>query len=415
MDKSNTMTMIIDIANRIEKDINYDDLTMMMDYCTLCYYISESTLFDICIRDIYRNKGKEKLNYIIMNINKFRFTSGLWIGYVGLGYLLNAYNCAKEYDIVLEKLNQFILSYAYKYLDLNIIKNKKLMNSHYDIINGICCIGIYLIEFNIDNSYVIKSVDYLNMLFGESKELFSNFKIYTENITNMYYKKINCDGYIDLSLSHGILGCAAYLAKSLMVYDCNKTKETLNFIISQFINNYFDMCSKGYFPSSLIYDSNKQKYIVNYSDRSSWCYGILGGLRVVYEILLLIHDYKLRDKIIKYILKLQYIGINNYNLICPTFCHGYSGIWYIYHLYKNEGIKIDGKFLDTIEEIIWSFYDANNKYGFLKYETHINGDLFTIDDRTSPLDGVISILIPMILKYDFCGFDYFSRSLCIQL
>ena len=95
MDKSNTMTMIIDIANRIEKDINYDDLTMMMDYCTLCYYISESTLFDICIRDIYRNKGKEKLNYIIMNINKFRFTSGLWIGYVGLGYLLNAYNCAK--------------------------------------------------------------------------------------------------------------------------------------------------------------------------------------------------------------------------------------------------------------------------------------------------------------------------------
>lgn len=412
----NKIIAIKEIVNRIENNLDYDDHTSLMDYCTLCYYISNSNLFDDTYKTKYLFSGKEKLAHLIEHLNDYELSMGLWTGYVGLGYLLNVYY-DNENEEVLRKINAFI-----KYKTILLIKNidvekEGVSQEYYDIFNGISCVGNYIIEFdNKDINYIEYTAKWISelVLKKEGNLLFSGFHISKKNIRNIHFKNQFNNGYVDLSLSHGVIGCLLFLTKSLKFHNLESVKDAIYLIISEYLS-FIDQGNILYYPTLLYLDEDK-KLKRNNNVRCSWCYGVLGVLRVLYlatEQLKLIEENKI---IINCIIKISTLDIDKLDLICPTFCHGYSGVYHIYNEYLLDNIKFNKEFLHLLESKVWEFCNNKNKYLFQKFESNIEGNkLIKIANRLSPQDGVISIIIPFILRNGFNGYDYFSKSLNIKL
>lgn len=407
---------IKEIVTRIENNLDYNDHISLMDYCTLCYYISNSNLFEDIYKAKYLSSGKEKLAYLIDHLNDYKLSMGLWTGYVGVGYLLNVYN-DNNYEKILKKINAFI-----KYKTILLIKNtdfkrEGVSQEYYDIFNGISCVGNYIIEFdNKDINYIEYTAKWISelVLEKESNLLFSGFHIPSKKIRNVHFKNQFNNGYVDLSLSHGVIGCLLFLTKSLRFHNLESVKDAIHLIVSEYLG-FIDQSNILYYPT-LLYLDDDNNLKRNNNIRCSWCYGILGVLRVLY---LVTKKFKLLEEneiIIDCIIKISRLDLNRLDLICPTFCHGYSGVYHIYNEYFLDKIKFNSQFLNLLENKIWEFCNDKNLYLFQKFESNIEGNkLIKIDNRLSPQDGVISIIIPFILKYGFNGYDYFSKSLNIKL
>lgn len=103
-------------------------------------------------------------------------------------------------------------------------------------------------------------------------------------------------------------------------------------------------------------------------------------------------------------------------LICPTFCHGYSGLYHIVNLfYRETEDDYFRKLSDKIEKIIWNMGDAKNKYYFYKHDLNESErkDIYEYE-RLNSLDGVISILIPYVIKRKNINNDIYSISLFLK-
>lgn len=410
------VVLIKEITVRIQNNLDYSDHISLMDYCTLCYYISNSNLFEDTYKKEYLSLGKEILSYLIDHLNDYKLSMGLWTGYVGIGYLLNAYN-DNNYKEVLKKINAFV-----KYKTILLMKNTDfekngISQEYYDIFNGVSCVGNYIIEFDSEDinyiKYTAKWISEL-VLKKEGDLLFSGFHIPSKKIRNIHFKNQFNNGYVDLSVSHGVIGCLLFLTKSLKFHDLKSVKEAVHLIVSEYIR-FIDQSNILYYPT-LLYLDDDNKIKRNNSIRCTWCYGILGVLRVLY---LVTKQFKLLEEnkvVIDSIIKISRFDLDKLNLICPTFCHGYSGVYHIYNEYLVDNVKFNKEFLNLLENKIWEFCNDKNMYFFQKVESNIEGDrLIIINNRLSPQDGVISIIIPFILKNGFDGYDYFSKSLNIKL
>lgn len=382
----NHSEILISYEEKLYTELNYKDMTMLMDYVYYCIYLSK-----VEKNCLYIKKAKDIFQYIVKNINSFKLGLSSFNGLLGLAYL----HRALYYDV-----NSSFLKKVEGYLKMQIIgvfnnydwKTEGMLYKLYDIFTGISGIGRYFLLYDKDDKFISFCIKQL-----------TEMVLYDDNLLG--FKEIikNGDedvGSLNWGLSHGIISVAVFLSECLKMGYCNeKVVMSLEKIIQIYLNSYRYEDGIINWPSISIIE--KDTITLEWSWRMSWCYGNIGILRALYLISININDSKLSDFVLKQIELIASSNLETMNLVCPTFCHGLSAPMVIMKLFsddikeKNMSTKLL-LFSKKIEHKIIDNYNRKFKYGFCKYEKY-NNEIIEMYDNTSVLEGITSIYISLII------------------
>lgn len=406
----NSLSKILIIENRLYKNLS-DDITQYFDYCTLTYYLSEFfKQYSLYLSKEYKYKSRKVLKELLKKISKNSYGLEInvtWNGIIGILYIMRSLNENKELDNKINYLEKQLENMVYKLL---LKKEYKLQNTDFDIISGLAGIGLYYLYVNYNNIGLLHKITFRLLDMLES--------IDTLGLHQLYKPKINIisNFQTDYSISHGILGVLYYLS---LYYKRTNNKFILKIIkqsLQIYIKFFFDKDHNHItrFPSISKYvDGNIQFY---YSTRTVWCYGSIGSFRGLYLIADNINDGNLKKLVIKEIQNFNNSKISDYNLICPTFCHGLSGLYLILSLFNKESTKLNLEYeIKKIEKKIWSYYDEKLPYCFPKYDDDGKGLRKNIYDSSSFISGSVSIAVAYLLKNcQKIEKNYFMYSLALE-
>lgn len=258
------------------------------------------------------------------------FASGIagcgWI----IQYLADNDIIDSDTDSILDEIDEVLYS-RIKYL---------LEIGDSDLLNGALGIGTYLIKRK-KNKYVEVLINFLN-----------STKI-SENNEIKWVKEGQTDSFrsYDLGLAHGSAGIIHFL---LLCYKSNILKETCKELIdgsvSFLLNNIQDFNEIGcFFPSIIAVEEYNSKINKPSFSRLSWCYGDLGIWYTLYRVSILFSNLELQKNAVAALIKTsERIDFEQTHVIDAGFCHGSSGIAYIYHKLwintKNAAFKESANF-----------------------------------------------------------------------
>ena len=398
------------IVNNIDNQ-QFNDFTELFDYIMLNRYLSEYYKNNTEKSEHYKDTCKNSIEYLINNLKKFNIPMGVWYGFTGLAYVIrDIYGKCKSLDTI----EEFVKKQSLR-LIVHGIKRDSLFNGEYDLLNGLTGILNYFLVYKIDEeNYIKECLQWMVNLFDNNKIEFSDKLIIRNDfITNPILKKEYKHGYIDLGTAHGMID---FLYVFSLAIKKGITCKNLDLVFNNLLNYYIEMFNKNEWEwPSLIEIENKDRKIV-YKTRYSWCYGKLGITRLLYNIANNINDKQLKNNMIDEMKKIDLNYLEKLELICPTFCHGYSGLYHIVNLfYRETEDDYFRKLSDKIEKIIWNMGDAKNKYYFYKHDLNESErkDIYEYE-RLNSLDGVISILIPYVIKRKNINNDIYSISLFLK-
>ena len=370
----------------LSKELDYKNIGMLMDYTYYCYYLS---FVDKKISNVYLDRARNMLQYIITHIDDFELGLSSFNGLLGLAYLHRALY-PHQSSIFLKKCESYL-----KYQIISVFNNynwKKYGNlcKLYDIFTGIVGIGKYFLNYTDDKKFIIYCIKKINEITLYEKSLLG-FK----EINNYENKKVES---INWGTSHGMISAVLFLHESIENGYINENiYKAKNAIIKTYMENYRMNNNIINWPSISILKDDKLQH--DWSWRMSWCYGNIGILRILY--LVTKDNYLLNAFIEKQINSISLSEINELNLNCPTFCHGYSGPFLIMKLLskeiKNPKIKNNiNIFCQKLEYEINKYYDKNAKFGFYKFDK-LDGVISKIENNTSILEGITSIYVSSII------------------
>lgn len=372
----------------LAKELNYKNLSMLMDYTYYCYYLS---FVDKKLSNIYLNKARNMLQYIIKHIDDFELGLSSFNGLLGLAYLHRA---------LYPNQSSYFLKKCESYLKYQIIsvfnhydwKHYGMLHKLYDIFTGIVGIGKYFLNYTDDKKFIEYCIKKISEITLCEKSLLG-FKEITK-FENIKIESINW------GTSHGMIGAALFLQDSIdKGYIDEEIYKAKNTIIETYMENYKINNNIINWPSVSILKDNKFQH--DWSWRMSWCYGNIGILRILY--LITKDNYPLHEFIEKQINSISVSEINKLNLNCPTFCHGYSGPYLIMKVLSKEIKKPKirnniEKFCQKLENEIYKYYNKNAKFGFYKFD-ELDGIIRKIESNTSILDGITSIYVSSIIAH----------------
>ena len=354
----------------------------------------------------YLEYSKDQLNKILNNLRKYDIPLGSWYGFTGIAYMIRELYGECQ---ILYSIENFVKDQSLKLIVNG--KNHDLFNGKYDLLNGLTGILSYFITYHNEQlNYIEECLNWMIKLFEEDCEIIKSKNIWIKNkyITNPIFKKKYSEGYIDLGAAHGIIDFLYIfsLAKKNNI-KCNKLDEKYNKILEFYIN-MFVFSNDTYWPQIITNNENDRKYV--YKKRFAWCYGKLGIIRILFCAANNTENIELKSWMIQ---EMKKIDINDLNLECPTFCHGYSGLYLIINLFyietKDDYFRI---LSNVLERKIWQMGNKNNKYYFYKYDKdYINNKDIYEYEKLNSIDGLFSILIPYFLKESNYFYNMYTKSL----
>lgn len=405
------LNMIIEFENNLFNKLDLNNISHIYDYCALSYYMTKIENLSMEEKTFYFNRSRNVLKYFLKNFPKYPHQPGAWYGMTGILYLMQSLSIEDELASKIKTLESFVYDLATTTL-LNFVPNITTPTYSYDLINGITGVGIYFLEFYQDkySAFLKKITKWLQELVDSYNTFFDN------NIINIYdeNKSKNSKVFLDLGVAHGILGPVYYLSK---VYSKSSNKYNFDIVnkfiycYSQLIRDDKDCVSK--FPISIF--KNQNNYSCSFSSRAGWCYGASGIYRILYLISKNLKNDIMEKIIVSDINTLITYKLSTFNLDCPTFCHGYSSLYYILSCFiKEDLISPTNPLVADLEKIIWSFYDKSLPYHFPKYDTDMNMKIVERNDSTSLIDGAVSIIITYISTKCFVDIDFYAKSLALK-
>lgn len=385
----NKINVILDLEKRLFDNLDYNNLGNMLDYCVLTYFLSECDLNKT--ENYYFKKGRLILKHLLTNINYYPLAPGTWYGITGILYIMRSLSRNDDLNTKIKTLEDYLCSIVNKFIQNNQeIRKNNTIQYQYDIISGLSGIGIYFSEY--------KTADTIPLLDNISKWLCNVLDSDSNNFKNILLNPIRDNYkegklYLDFSLSHGILGILVYFSKYLKI----KNNKNVLFILKKYLNIYnFFLLNSTHdcitrFPTVLkINDTNK--FFV-FPEKTSWCYGSLGIYRALYIIAKNINNNDLASTITNQIQSFNKVSLEKFNFKCPTFCHGFSGAYYILNRFKQENPLLDlDKIIHNINKKIWDFCDYDLPYYFPKIDTDQYNEIISYKN-TSFIDGIVSIAI----------------------
>lgn len=335
MENNEKNFIIKSITNELDLKEAYS-FPELFDKITYFYYLS---IFyenkDKNKYSMYLEKSKMLLNKIMAQVRQLDIPMGSWYGFTGIAYATRTILGECENLSIIE---EFIM-FQSKRLIINKKYDSNLFNGQYDVLNGMTGILAYMLRYRTDKEkYIETSLSWMIHLFDEDKDIFDSDKLLIkgELITNPIFKKNFYEGYIDLGVSHGIIDFLYVFSLAISKgIECSGLIETydklLNFYIKLLKENEQSISN---WPQ-LIYLKDNNRYY-HYQNRFGWCYGKLGILRVLYCISKNTLNTGLENYIIKEMKKVNLDEIKKTELNCPTFCHGYTGLYHISNLFYED-------------------------------------------------------------------------------
>lgn len=341
-------------------------------------------------------------NYLKVVFNELQnekiFTASLFSGYAGICLVLDICSDGGKYLVKVRKnIFDYLMVVFNKELDV-ISKKEEVDIFDYDTIEGVAGITNLLLALNQDEykckEEIIRAVQYLISLSGHKKSKYGiipKWHISKEHLFTEGEKNFFPNGILNLGISHGIAGPLVVLSKAYIKgIRVPGQLEAIRLISNDLLKMKLP---KEYGWNGEVgieeYEKgcNNTKFI-----RDAWCYGTPG---VAFALLL--SSIALESEFVRkqsYSAMVNRIGLNQ-GIFSPTFCHGYSGLAYIY--YKFYVLSKKQKFLDESERLlekIISFYDENLPFGFPNIELDKKGK--KLYNSVGLLDGVAGTLLTIL-------------------
>ena len=229
-------------------------------------------------------------------------------------------------------------------------------------------------------------LNYYLILYHDECSLISNDQIYMliEFIMKYVHRKVYNTLPLNLGLSHGIAGILLVLTKAYKAgFEMLGMKGIIWYLQNILITQYFHHELR--IPGII----NRGEVIFP-RNTPSWCYSELGVLHAIIQSTQVL-GFSLLSILFEEELKNVIQNMNDYKIISPNFCHGYSGIFVFATLYGVSNEESNGFLLDQIE----SFYDPECLSIFYDQYYNLSGEICS-DASYSFLDGSISILLSLL-------------------
>jgi len=258
----------------------------------------------------------------------------------------------------------------------------ELMGNNYDYLHGALGMAWYLLD-----SQGEKKKEFLGKIVIMLKTKAKSVK------TDMIYWE-TADGVVNLSVSHGITSVLLFLAEC---YKYGIEKEVASDLIKKGINyirsyKRLELINHSYFPNAI------EEKMLNASGRLAWCYGDLGIATLFYKVGKLLNDSPLQEEAIQIFeenSKRMDLKLNN--VIDGTFCHGASGICYIF--FKNYLETNNDSFKDAADYWLEKIFEfGNNTNGFAGFKTW-NELTKSYENNYCLLEGISGIGLVLLSIY----------------
>lgn len=182
--------------------------TSFSEYPSLLIFLNEyrkATKNDFLKNDIYKYTSK-----LVGNLNsKKKCNASLCYGLIGIGYSFLHASDLNEYETIFAQLNKLVIKITRETLSYikSTISNQGLKESDYDLIQGLTSNLTYLIHIHKYESCIELIKDILTLLIktltiNNTGKL--NMLIETQNMINDELQGSYPEGFVNLSLSHGI-------------------------------------------------------------------------------------------------------------------------------------------------------------------------------------------------------------------
>lgn len=312
-------------------------------------------------RSVYIDKN---IQFIIDMLEKtVSVSSSFSNGLAGFGFCLDYIQKNKLSNFDLEDL----LTEIDKTVEVGI--KQCVERNNLDLLHGALGIGCYLIS----RKHNEKIIDYLiNVL--EKKSIKKGNEIKWQR-----YDEYRSKQYVyDFGLAHGNAGILYFLGKAYKNgINKNQCYSLINGVISFYKNNLQDPNKSGsYFPNFKGVENYEGGAKESYS-RLAWCYGDLGIFYTINLVSKWISNEKLEKFSVQGLIQTaKRMDFQNTSVEDPYFCHGTSGISYIYSkMYLKTGKRV---FKDA------SKYWLKETFSYSSHENKISANYFS--KSTTPLE-----------------------------
>jgi lantibiotic modifying enzyme len=241
----------------------------------------------------------------------FNYSTGI----AGLGYVLEYLSESKVLDIdiaeILDNFNEYL-------------KNRMLHcleEGNYDLLHG----GLGVASYFMKRQKKEIVLEFILKLLDISKMDGNGYRYWESNINTGPRKEVG----INFGFAHGLFSISSFfnrLIESNLLAEQNIFLKAKLIEVNKFImHNKLDQSKVNSFPT---WHTPSDK--MNYS-RLAWCYGDLPSGLVLLKSAILIDDKELRLEALKILKKtLKRINVEQENVNDAGFCHGSSGIAYLY-------------------------------------------------------------------------------------
>lgn len=313
-----TIHKTISLILEKEKNIKYgDDISLFRGICgeILMYY----ELYDYYGSTVLKKKSDElidKLLRSVSNCSKINFFEG----YAGLLYTL-AYLTNRQFLDTNSEVFEIFDKHFEKFVCLS------TKRENYDLLIGIIGIGIYYIERNKrkhnKSAFIFSIIDSLIALSVKLNDTL--FWLYHHE-----HDKKNGDSIVNLGFLHGMPSILAFF---IICYKEGYVVEHLTEVIHKgmsFLNRYVSNPDFVSFPYYVNID-NDHRHFTNKTTKLGYCYGDLSLIHLYYQAASIFDRSDYAETADKIILKKLPQVLYNDEGDNPYFCHGLSGIIFLYH------------------------------------------------------------------------------------
>lgn len=367
----------------------YDEVTLSHGIPAICMLFAElSYIFPEEEWDIKAHSFLERLQDKIQKGAIYDLS--MFSGYAGIGLTVE---CLSREGIRYKKFSNHINNYIKNTFPLFL---EKLYNSKYcfmrdyDVISGVSGILAYTITQK-DMTDISKDIG--NYLVCRCKEIkyenvaIPGFYIPQENQFLEQDRIKFQKGNFNLGLSHGIPGILLALCMLIEKEIEVKGAYEAALVCSKFLYDYVNE-EKERWGAYLSFEDYYRHKAGKLETRDAWCYGSPGVCYALYisGMILGKEEYeRLSVRVMENVMQdLQ-------GIYSPTFCHGFSGVGYIYwRFYELTGIKEFKEFSFLLADKVWDFYDIKYPFGFKDIE--YGNDT----DQVGLLSGVPGILLTLL-------------------
>ena len=391
-----------EIASRVDVD-NCDRITLSNGLPGICLLYGK--LME-CIpeeADIWQQKGRECLGYVVEEINKNGFDNmSMFGGLTGIGLAATAMSHEfRDYTKLINSINNTLADWLVKMKNY-VTYEKGTSSMIFDTISGVTGVlsymGMYLgddtcyngVESGID--VLVRMTDDI-LIDGHSVP---GWYIPAENQFTDIERTEYPMGNFNTGMSHGIAGPITILSQCIMngiekTGQKNAIKKMTDFLMNHRIQYHDRDIWNGQIGYEEIVSGKDETE--NIFHRDGWCYGSPG---ICYSLIcsgIVCEDKKLIDYAEENLRK----SVNDIQgIFSPTICHGFSGIYQI--LDAAEGLlqkKCFTKEKQMLHNKIMSFYNPEAQVIFQNIEFDHDAGMLRPYDTIGFLEGAAGVALSL--------------------